>query len=185
MLSKTEIRQKCRAERNLLNPAVRAAASDTICAELLKMDVIRDAKTWFIYVSYGSEVGTYELIRKLMSQGSTVTVPRISGPEMLPQQIRAWDELRLGEFGILAPSSGETFTGAIDVCVCPGVAFTERGERLGAGRGYYDRYLAAHSPRLAIGLALECQIVPQVPMELHDRRMDFVITEKRIIRTIS
>jgi 5-formyltetrahydrofolate cyclo-ligase len=65
------------------------------------------------------------------------------------------------------------------------VAFTERGERLGAGRGYYDRYLAAHPPRLAIGFALECQIVPELPMELHDRRMDFVITEKRILRPTS
>src|SRR5262249_46021165 len=105
--------------------------------------------------------------------------------EMVPQQIRAWDELRLGEFGILAPAPGEAFAGAIDVCVCPGVAFTDRGERLGAGRGYYDRYLAAHPPRLAIGFALECQIVPELPIELHDGRMDFVITEKRILRPTS
>ncbi len=185
MLSKTEIRQKCRAQRNSLDPFFRAAASNTICAELLEMDAVRDAKNWFIYVSYSSEVETHELIRKLMAQGSTVVVPRISGSQMIPQQIRAWDELRLGEFGILAPSPNETFADAIDVCICPGVAFTERGERLGAGRGYYDRYLAAHPPRLAIGLALECQIVPQVPMELHDRRMDFVITEKRVIRPTS
>lgn len=66
MLSKIEIRQKCRAQRNSLDPGVRATASDTICAELLCLDALRDAKTWFVYVSYASEVETHGLIRKLM-----------------------------------------------------------------------------------------------------------------------
>ncbi|HEY2826518.1 MAG TPA: 5-formyltetrahydrofolate cyclo-ligase [Pirellulales bacterium] len=184
MLSKTEIRREVRTKRNLLDAASREAATDKINAQLLSLDAVRDARTWFVYVSYGSEVGTHQLIRMLLTQAHIVCVPRITGSDaMIPLQILAFDELYLGEFGILAPPPGKPFSGAIDVCVCPGVAFTEHGERLGAGRRFYDRFLAAHPPRLAIGLAYECQLVPQLPLELHDRRMDFVVTEKRVIES--
>ncbi|HZZ26591.1 MAG TPA: 5-formyltetrahydrofolate cyclo-ligase, partial [Pirellulales bacterium] len=101
--------------------------------------------------------------------------------EMVAQQIHSFDELQLDEFGILSPSPDEAFVGSIDVCICPGVAFTEVGERLGAGGGFYDRYLATQPPRLVIGLAFECQLVPELPLELHDRRMDYIITENRVM----
>jgi 5-formyltetrahydrofolate cyclo-ligase len=182
MTSKTEIRQECRANRNSFDVDSREVAADKIRAELLSLEAIRGANTWFVYVSSGSEVSTHDLIRTLLTQGCTVTVPRIVGPDaMITRQIHVWEDLHLAEFGILAPPPGEPFAGAIDVCICPGVAFTERGERLGAGRGFYDRWLAAHPPRLAIGLAFECQLAPELPLELHDRRMDFVITENRVI----
>ena len=171
---------------NSLDLDFREAAADKIRVELLDLEVVRGAKNWFVYVSSGSEVGTHDLIRQLLTLGCTVSVPRIVGPDaMIARQIHAWEDLQLGEFGILAPPPGEPFLSAIDVCICPGVAFTERGERLGAGRGFYDRYLAAHPPRVAIGLAFECQLVPELPLELHDRRMDFVITEKRVIQISS
>jgi len=183
MLSKIELRRDCCAKRNSLDAASRDAAADNIRAKLLDLDAVRDAKTWFVYVSSASEVGTHELIRTLLALGYTVAVPRIvSSESMIARQLHAWEDLHLGEFGILAPPPGDSFSGTIDVCICPGVAFTTRGERLGAGGGFYDRYLAAHPPRLAIGLAFECQLVQQLPLELHDRRMDFVITEKRVIR---
>jgi 5-formyltetrahydrofolate cyclo-ligase len=182
MLSKTEIRREVRAKRNSLSAAKREAGTERILAELVSLEAVRDARTWFVYVSAGSEVGTQALIRSLLARDDTVLVPRIVGPDaMIPRQIRDWQDLQLGEFGILAPPQGEPHLGNIDVCVCPGVAFTEHCERLGAGRGFYDRYLAAHPPRLTIGLAFECQLVPQLPLEIHDRRMDYVITEKRMI----
>ena len=184
--SKTEIRRELRARRNALEPASRISAAVNIHTRLVDLDAVRDAKTWFTYVSSGSEVGTHDLIHTLLARGCTVTAPLVVGPDtMIARQIHAFEELHLGEFGILAPSPGEPFGGAIDVCICPGVAFTERGERLGAGRGFYDRYLAAHPPRLAIGLSFECQLVPELPLELHDRRMDFVITEMRVIQISS
>ena len=184
-MSKDLIRREVHAKRRSLDVTSREAASDRITAELLGLDVVRDAKTWFVYVSYGVEVGTHKMIHTLLAQSNIVCVPRIIGSEsMNAQQIRSFDELRLGQFGILAPPPGEQNLGIVDVCICPGIAFTEQGERIGAGRGFYDRYLAAHPPRLAIGLAFECQLVPQLPLEIHDRRMDYVITEERIIHAV-
>lgn len=182
MLSKPAIRREIRAARDALGTHERSQASQTICDRLLALPAIRDAKSWFVYVSTGSEVQTHDLIRTLLAQGNIVTVPLVTGPDqMIPCRIQSFDELHLGEFGILAPPRGEAYTEFIEVCLCPAVAFTERGERLGWGRAFFDRYLAARPPELAIGLAYQCQLVPQLPQEIHDRRMDFLITETRAI----
>ena len=73
----------------------------------------------------------------------------------------------------------------IDIAIIPGIAFDEKGGRVGTGRGYYDRLI----PKLAIttrkvALTLEEQIIPQVPMESHDKHVDIIITDKRIIYKI-
>ena len=183
MSSKSAIRKEIRGVRDAFDAQERAVASAKIQQQLLALDAVRDAAAWFVYASYGSEVETHDLIRALLDRGDIVTVPRIVGSgEMIARQIHSFQQLRLGEFGILAPATGEAYSGTIDVCICPGLAFNEVGHRLGSGRGFYDRYLSTNSPRLAIGLALECQIRRDLRTELHDRPMDFVITEKRVIR---
>ena len=73
----------------------------------------------------------------------------------------------------------------IDLAIIPGVAFDERGGRLGYGEGYYDKLipqLPATTRKVAI--ALECQLVLQIPMEAHDRFVDIIITENRVIYKI-
>ena len=67
-----------------------------------------------------------------------------------------------------------------DVLFCPLVGFSERGGRLGLGAGHYDRWLADHAPQLAIGLAWDCQLVDDLPIEPHDRALDAVITPTRL-----
>jgi 5-formyltetrahydrofolate cyclo-ligase len=100
---------------------------------------------------------------------------------MIARQIQSFDELQLSEFGIRAPPSGDSYRGIIDVCVCPGLAFSETGDRIGGGLGFYDRYLAHQPPRVAIGLVLERMVKPWLPVDSHDRRMDYVVTENRVI----
>jgi 5-formyltetrahydrofolate cyclo-ligase len=182
MSTKTEIRQQIRAMRSSLDDAQQAAAAGIVQSQLLSLPAIRDGKIWFVYVSARGEISTRSLIEALIARGDAVTVPLVVGSDkIIPRQIHSLGELRLGEFGILAPPPGEPYLHAIDVCVCPGVAFSERGDRLGSGRGFYDRYLAANPPRLAIGLAFDVQVVPELPSEEQDRRMDYIITEKRVI----
>jgi len=182
MLSKAAIRNEIRAARDALGGQPRSDASQAICERLLALPAIRDAKSWLVYVSTRSEVQTHDLIRTLLARGNVVTAPLVTGPErMIACRIGSFEELRLGEFGILEPPRGDPYLEFIEVCVCPGLAFTERGERLGWGQGYFDRYLGAQPPELAIGVAYECQIIAELPQEIHDRRMDFVITEGRVI----
>jgi 5-formyltetrahydrofolate cyclo-ligase len=182
MLSKTELRRNVRAIRDAIDPKSRAASSRQIQQQLLGLKEIRGMHPWFVYVSTQSEVETHDLIRTLLDRDDIVTVPRVAGSEkMIAQLIQSFDELRLDEFGILSAPPGDPYRGYVELCICPGIAFTQRGVRLGSGRGFYDRYLATDPPELAIGLAFESQIVSELPQEIHDRRMDLIITEKRVI----
>jgi 5-formyltetrahydrofolate cyclo-ligase len=182
---KNAIRSDIRARREALwQEAARAdAASTAICDRLLFLDEIAKANSWFIYASAGGEVATLDLIKVLLERGSTVALPLVTGPgTMIARQIKSLAELRANNCGILAPPPGDPISTAIDVCICPGIAFSEEGDRLGTGKGYYDRFLASHHCGLVVGLAFDRQIVPQLPREPHDRQMDLVVTETRVIR---
>ncbi len=100
--------------------------------------------------------------------------------------IKNTNELTPGKYGILEPNQNTHSIKSlsdVDLILCPGVAFTHLGQRLGQGGGYYDRSLAGiksnHQPIIA-GIALEQQILPLLPAEQHDIQMDYIITEERL-----
>ena len=97
-------------------------------------------------------------------------------------------DLITGPRGILQPDRGRCKAvplDCIDIAIVPAVAMDEKGGRIGSGDGYYDRLI----PDLPVttrkvGLVFEGQLVPQVPMEAHDRHVDIIITEKRVVYKI-
>jgi 5-formyltetrahydrofolate cyclo-ligase len=180
--TKQSLRRQFRAARDSTSKEARRDASKAIVDCLLGLPAVQDATKWFIYVAAGSEPSTQDLIRLLLARSHVVAVPRVTdGTRMVAQPIRDLDELQPGAFGLLEPKPSDEILNAIDVAVCPGVAFTERGDRLGSGGGYYDRFLVANPPRIAIGLAFECQISRSaLPIDAYDRPMDYVITEQRV-----
>jgi len=91
----------------------------------------------------------------------------------------AQDDLEVGPFGILQPAA-EAEALIPDVLFVPLVGFTPALERLGQGGGHYDRWLAEHPPRLAVGLAWDAQACETLPTEPHDRPLDAVVTPTRI-----
>ena len=96
--------------------------------------------------------------------------------------------MRLGERGILEPNPSRCKSipiDFIDIAVVPGIAFDEKGGRIGSGDGYYDRLI----PKLPVttrkvALSLESQVIQQIPMESNDKHVDIIITEERIIYKI-
>ena len=106
-----------------------------------------------------------------------VVVPRVEGDEMEFYDL-ASGALAEGTFGIMEPQSGEPIESRkIDVMVVPGVAFTPSGDRLGRGKGFYDRYLSREGFRAyCVGVCYPHQVVDELPVEPHDRRMDEVVS---------
>jgi 5-formyltetrahydrofolate cyclo-ligase len=161
----------------------REEASKQIRERLFVLHEFGVADAFFVYVSYLTEVATHDLIRRLLADGKTVAVPKLLGTgQMVAVQIGGFDELKESEHGILQPEGERPYRGPIEVCVTPGLAFTDRGERLGYGRAHYDRFLARYKKTLCFALAFECQIAEHIPTESHDRAMDFVVTQSRAIR---
>ncbi len=162
------------------------ALSERILGRAAELPELTTAETIMIYVDVRDEVRTRKGIAKLRSQRKTVVVPWcVDELELALFRHESPDELERGRFGIDEPSPAlRTLAGrvvnsaALDVAFVPGVAFDRTGGRIGYGRGYFDRLLSQTRPdTLFVGLAFECQLVEQVPMEPHDRRMDVVVTE--------
>lgn len=181
---KAEARRRLRVLRAGLDGQARAAASEAIRRRVLALPEVESAAAVFCYVSFRDEVETHGLIRALLAGGKTVCVPRLlGGGRMLAQPIASLSDLTPGKLGILAPRED---TPAVDhpcgLAIVPGLAFTERGDRMGYGMGHYDRYLAEHPGVSTIGLCFDALLVEAFPTEPHDRRVDILVTESRLLR---
>ena len=180
---KSALRRHLRKQRNEF--ADRSAASQAICDKLQSLPAYQAANVVMMYVDVRCEVETRELIRKEIGGSRCVVIPFCQGDELVPWELRNWTELSTGAFGILEPNvdlreapSRCVEPGSIDLICVPGVGFDRAGNRLGSGRGYYDRLIPRLRPdAIKVGLAYECQIVPEIPIERHDIPMDILVTE--------
>ena len=150
-----------------------------------------EANIVLLYINSSSEVNSQKIIERCFNYNKIVILPAFDTIkyEMKLMKVDNLDtDLILGPRGILEPDSSRCNVvpiEVVDIAIIPGVAFDEKGGRIGSGDGYYDRLI----PNLSIttrkvALAFEGQIIPQVHMESHDKHVDIIVTEKRIIYKI-
>ncbi len=179
---KKHLRNDLKQWRSGLSADNRRQMSQQITTFLHQIDEFNQAKSLFCYISYLSEVETTNLIDALLKQKLNLSVPKImSKSEMLAVPLESLSDLVPDKMGILTPKSNQPAMGPFDVVITPGLGFTTNGERLGYGRGYYDRWFANNQARLKIGLAFEIQMVEELPVESTDMALDILVTEERII----
>ena len=180
--SKSTLRKQLK--RRLANLAPQDVADWTAQSQrwIVGLDKWRTARSIFIYVSYGNEVGTHELIRDLLAQGRSVVVPLIMGEGIMEaRRINSFDDLVPGRYGIFEPQVSQALESMPDLCIAPGMAFTRHGDRLGSGGGFYDRYLSQHAKLTVVGLCYDLQLVDQLPRQEHDQKLDLLVTESGVI----
>ena len=159
-----------------LDSRQRLRASAAIFSAVERLPEFRAARTVAVFAALPDEPATDEVLARWAST-RRVVLPRVEGDAMRFYACRP-DALVFGAFGILEPQGERPCpAGEIDLVVCPGVAFTADGRRLGRGRGYYDRYLGDPAFRgFRVGVCYAHQMVDDLPVEPHDVRMDRVIT---------
>ena len=159
-----------------LHSRQRLRASAAIFSAVERLPEFRAARTVAVFAALPDEPATDEVLARWAST-RRVVLPRVEGDAMRFYACRP-DALVFGAFGILEPQGERPCpAGEIDLVVCPGVAFTADGRRLGRGRGYYDRYLGDPAFRgFRVGVCYAHQLVDDLPVEPHDVRMDRVIT---------
>lgn len=183
---KAELRRRLIDIRNSIPAAKREEKSRKIKEAVLAMPEIREADTVFVYVSFGSEVSTRDLIEELLSMGKHVGVPLCNTDThtMSVIEITDFTQLKEGHYGIPEPDRKLIDDGVlreitkeeISIAVIPAAAFDSDGYRMGYGGGYYDRFLDGFRGK-SLGLAfLECA-VRRLPREEHDMAADAVITD--------
>lgn len=174
-MEKKEIRETMRRLNRAMDPQRRLTVSAAIFAAVERLPEFRAARTVAVFAALPDEPATDEALAR-WAETRRVVLPRVEGETMRFYDCRP-ETLAFGAFGILEPQ-GERPCGAgeIDLAVCPGVAFTADGRRLGRGRGYYDRYLGQPAFRgYRVGVCYAHQLVDDLPAEPHDVRMDTVI----------
>jgi 5-formyltetrahydrofolate cyclo-ligase len=183
---KSRLRLRARAARRAVTPELRAAAAEAIASRVLALPEFAEVRAVLLYGATPEEADPSPIEIALRARGVRIAYPRVAGPNRLTLH---WVDdptaLAGGAFGLLEPAPDASLAAAddLDAVVVPGVAFDERGFRLGFGGGYYDVLLghwAGHVP--TVGIAYDEQIVNACPAEAHDRAVDVVVTPTRTIR---
>lgn len=138
----------------------------------------KSAQTVLLFHSLPDEPCTHQLIRSAAAEKTVLLPVVVDGETLELREYRGEHTLAGGAFGILEPG-GESFTdfSRIDLAVIPGVAFDAHGNRLGRGKGYYDRLLQRLAPYKVptLGMCFDFQKLPSVPAEPHDIAVDEVL----------
>lgn len=174
-MEKSLIRRKIKAMRQMLSEAEKLAAADEVFDRLEQTAAFLMADKVLVYHSLPDELPTRAFLKKWNGR-KRFFLPRVNGVNL---DILPYDEsrLELGSFHIEEPTGNDTIDPTeIDMIIVPAVAYDRRGNRLGRGKGFYDRLLA-EARATKIGVGYEFQLLDSLPAEPHDVPMDYVITQ--------
>ena len=171
------VRDKMRSVRAGMNPEQVKKSSIQVMENLSKVKEFSDAGSVMFYLPLKNEVDISELVLKTIGSGKKVFVPVIRKDLILPAEISSLDGLKKGSFGVSEPGD-PCFADpeVLDVVVVPGIAFDGEGNRIGYGRGFYDRFLKK-TEAFKIGLAYEIQVLDKIRAMPDDVKMDMVVTD--------
>lgn len=174
------MRSEFRRRISEISSRVRKAKSGKILKKILKDVLFQEAKTVFTYVALPQEVQTAGLIRQALRLGKRVFAPRMKARNPHFDICEILDpvrHLKKGRYGVLEPKRGRKIhRGQLDLIIVPGLAFDKEGNRLGRGKGFFDRFLEKTGKTPKIGLAFKEQMTKKIPVERHDIPMDRIIT---------
>jgi 5-formyltetrahydrofolate cyclo-ligase len=180
---RAELRRKRAEHAANLPPQVSALVFNRPPRPLLELVPV--GATVGLYRSDTGEAPSSGYIKFFFERGHPIALPRVTTLDK-PMEFRLHtdpyeeSDLESGVWGLRQPGK-DAPVALPEVLFMPLVGFTAKGDRLGQGGGYYDRYLAAHPQTVAIGMAWDVQEVPELPIELHDIRLSAIVTPARIL----
>jgi 5-formyltetrahydrofolate cyclo-ligase len=184
--SKSDLRQKIRAALHKISPAARSAASAQLCARLTEQSFWKNAATILFFAPLPDELDVWPLLEQFLAAGKICALPFFDSVTQAYSARRVQNlttDIAIGKFGVREPASGcpEIPLEKFDLILVPGVAFDWNGNRLGRGRGFYDRLLAK-TGGLKCGVGYDFQLIGKVPAEPHDAKVNFVVTPGRCLK---
>jgi len=187
---KAALRRKMAALRDGIPEPSRRLMSERACAHAARWLREKETDVFLAYAPFRSELDTRPLLEWGLREGLAVLLPVCSVPDrsLVLFRVRSLDELRPGAYGLPEPDPARAERwedlAAVGAVFVPGLAFAPDGSRLGYGGGYYDRFAermrAAGGAAPWMGLAFGLQIVPGLPVEPHDARVDGYVTEEGV-----
>ena len=163
---------------------MRGERSSRIQKELISSRDFNNADTIMSYIALATEVDTSHLNAKILEEGKRLVVPYIDveSQKIIASELRRIEDLVRGPLGIYVPKDGPDRPVPVEeigLIVVPGIAFSKKNERLGRGKGYYDKFFSDANlffPK-TIGLAFNFQILETLPVDSHDIILSKVISD--------
>ncbi len=181
-MNKQILRKQFLQQRDGLLQETVAAHSKAVFATLLQMPVFLEAQHVMIYIGFRNEIETLPIIEWLLQKGRTVSVPvcKPEGKMHIVKLESVQTGLQKNKFGILEPISACPPDTLPNLAIVPGVVFDVSGRRIGFGKGYYDRYFSGKSI-VKIGICHDFQMIQTVPQDRFDIKMNYIVSEERIL----
>jgi len=183
---KKRIRKMMKSFLKNMGVEERERRSRDVKEKLLSLGIYKKAKTILFYASREDEVDTFSIMREALKASKRVLLPRIEGEDLRIYEIKNLDrDLEKGVYDIFQPKKNRPPVEnlkEIEVVVVPGLAFDREKNRLGRGKGYYDRFLKRlPSDTLKIGICFSFQLLDCLPHTSDDFKLDKIITDREII----
>lgn len=182
-MTKQELRAIIAAEVKALEPSYCESADAAICAAVRESELYQKANTVFCYIGTDREIDTRALLLAALSDGKRLALPLCVGKGIMEaREIHSLDDLVNGKYDIPAPAATCPVIEpeAFDLVIVPCSTGNEKGQRLGYGGGFYDRYLAkTNCPKVL--LCRKRLVKEDIPVEEHDLRMDHLATEDGLV----
>ncbi|MDR3259346.1 MAG: 5-formyltetrahydrofolate cyclo-ligase [Fusobacteriaceae bacterium] len=176
---KNQIRAQLKEKREQISFDNILKSSDRIAHLFLEIIKNNDFNSIMSYCSFRNEVDTDFINKEILKMKKILILPKIENNQIIPIRENSLLGLKKNKFGIYEPD-GYCYTDKIDMIIVPGIGFDKKGNRIGFGKGYYDKFLKNYKTVLKIALAFEFQIINNIPTEEHDIKINKLISEKKL-----
>ncbi len=183
MVNKIEVRKSIKAQRKEMSAAQVKEKSQKISKLFLDSSIYQAAKQLMIYMPLGNEVDTEVIVQSAFTDGKQLLFPVTDAEsgELTPYYADENTEFKKGAFSVNEPQSErKADIKKIDVVVVPGIAFDRKGNRVGFGKGCYDKFLSK-TDAVRVGICYDFQLCEAIETNENDVKMDFLITENELI----
>jgi 5-formyltetrahydrofolate cyclo-ligase len=186
-VEKKQLRKYIQNKRDNLTLELRNEKSKEIAQKFLKTRDYLNSKNIFIYYPFRSEIDTTIIIKKALKESKNIILPRVEGTLLNLYFVNdVHTQLQEGSYRIMEPipsSCTRAYVADINLAIVPGVAFDKNLNRLGYGGGFYDKILRNLPQGIKkIALSFDIQIVPNIPVQDYDIKIDMIITESKIYK---
>ena len=182
-MDKVKIRKKILKLRESFSEKERASKNMLIAKNLEALDIFKNAHHILFYYSVKGEADTQDLIKNHLTS-KQLYLPVVRGKSNFQAvPVNRPLNLKAGFEGVPEPTGHDpssVYDNQLEVIITPGVAFDKKGNRIGMGKGYYDRYFVKSSTAVKIALAYEEQVLDYVPKDKYDEPIDFIVTDQNI-----
>jgi len=180
-IQKAALRKHLLEKRDATSAELREISSEKIHQNLKKISAYTNSQNIACYFPIGSEINTYDIMLDILGQNKNLLLPRIVNDNLQFYIVSNLEKLEKGIFDIMEPKDSCKKAENIDCILVPTIGISKSGDRLGYGRGYYDKFLSS-TGAVKISLTYSKQIVKSIPSESHDIKIDLIITEDEIIK---